>query len=74
MTGYIDIESFRANFISLGQRRLGGCHGNLGIDDDSLSSLTSDHPYYGSSEPEWKAKRKGNILNELECTIINTFK
>lgn len=35
----------------MGQRLLGGCHGNLGVDGDSLPGLTSDHPYDGPSEP-----------------------
>lgn len=41
----------------MGQWLLGGCHGNLGIDGDSLPGLTSDHAYDGSSE----SVRKGHI-------------
>ena len=33
---------------------MGGCHGNLSVDGDSLPGLTPDHSYDGSSEPAGK--------------------
>lgn len=67
---YLNIESNARG--SLGQRLLGGCHGNLGVDGDPLPGLTSNHSYNRSPEPAQNVAKFRNISFNIYIYIFLT--